>query len=292
MSSPQDEPPSAVSTVLSSALSAAVSAAVAVATAVDAKADLATLLDEWEEAQQGTTELLVFILTKLAAICVWKAVIIICFIGLNVSGCFSWRWLRLFVCCRISELIERETGEYHKADPDPFDDRHPGCHPFSPIQEVSGARGLCAWCDFHRSSFSLLCWQCARQGFLSWTKALVLIGCWVSDSCITFQAGRTQTACWANSWRCSLWTMTLPMRWGLLDPLLSSALCLVNAVCLSTDVWWMSFQCVWISHTCFLFLEDECPKIFSFYWYKTEKNSKSSLLRTDDWFDWFSVDWQ
>uniref|UniRef100_A0A8D0CRP9 DDB1- and CUL4-associated factor 1 n=1 Tax=Sander lucioperca TaxID=283035 RepID=A0A8D0CRP9_SANLU len=26
----------------------------------------------------------------------------------------------------ISELIERETGEYHKADPDPFDDRHPG----------------------------------------------------------------------------------------------------------------------------------------------------------------------
>ncbi|XP_041804490.1 DDB1- and CUL4-associated factor 1-like isoform X2 [Chelmon rostratus] len=90
MSSPQDEPPSAVSTVLSSALSAAVSAAVAVATAVDAKADLATLLDEWEEAQQGTTELLVFILTK------------------------------------ISELIERETGEYHKADPDPFDDRHPG----------------------------------------------------------------------------------------------------------------------------------------------------------------------
>uniref|UniRef100_A0A8C9XIT6 DDB1- and CUL4-associated factor 1 n=1 Tax=Sander lucioperca TaxID=283035 RepID=A0A8C9XIT6_SANLU len=62
----------------------------AVANAVDAKADLTALLDEWEETQQGTTEQLVSILTK------------------------------------ISELIERETGEYHKADPDPFDDRHPG----------------------------------------------------------------------------------------------------------------------------------------------------------------------
>lgn len=30
---------------------------------------------------------------------------------------------------RISELIERETGEYYKSDPDPFDDRHPGSHP-------------------------------------------------------------------------------------------------------------------------------------------------------------------
>ncbi|KAK9529756.1 hypothetical protein VZT92_013830 [Zoarces viviparus] len=82
MSSPEEEQSSA----LSSALSAAVSAAMA----VDSKADLAALLDEWEEAQQGTTEQLVSILTKM------------------------------------SELIERETGEYHKADPDPFDDRHPG----------------------------------------------------------------------------------------------------------------------------------------------------------------------
>lgn len=33
------------------------------------------------------------------------------------------------MCChfhRISELVEKETEEYHKADPDPFDDRHPG----------------------------------------------------------------------------------------------------------------------------------------------------------------------
>ncbi|KAI3356904.1 hypothetical protein L3Q82_003551 [Scortum barcoo] len=31
-------------------------------------------------------------------------------------------------CCTviISELVEKETEEYHKADPDPFDDRHPG----------------------------------------------------------------------------------------------------------------------------------------------------------------------
>ncbi|XP_070815845.1 DDB1- and CUL4-associated factor 1-like isoform X1 [Chaetodon trifascialis] len=90
MASPQEEPSAAVSAVLSSALSAAVSAAMAVAMAVDVKADLAALLDEWEEAQQGTTEQLLSILTK------------------------------------ISELLERETGEYHKADPDPFDDRHPG----------------------------------------------------------------------------------------------------------------------------------------------------------------------
>ncbi|XP_031159460.1 DDB1- and CUL4-associated factor 1-like isoform X2 [Sander lucioperca] len=86
MSSPEDEAAAA----MLSAVSAAVSAAMAVANAVDAKADLTALLDEWEETQQGTTEQLVSILTK------------------------------------ISELIERETGEYHKADPDPFDDRHPG----------------------------------------------------------------------------------------------------------------------------------------------------------------------
>ncbi|KAJ3602361.1 hypothetical protein NHX12_030119 [Muraenolepis orangiensis] len=57
---------------------------------VDAKAELSALLDQWEQAQQGTTDELVTILTN------------------------------------ISELIERETEEYHKADPDPFDDRHPG----------------------------------------------------------------------------------------------------------------------------------------------------------------------
>uniref|UniRef100_A0A6Q2YUE3 DDB1- and CUL4-associated factor 1 n=1 Tax=Esox lucius TaxID=8010 RepID=A0A6Q2YUE3_ESOLU len=57
---------------------------------VDAKAELTSLLDKWEAAKQGSTEELVSILTK------------------------------------ISELIEQETEEYHKADPDPFDDRHPG----------------------------------------------------------------------------------------------------------------------------------------------------------------------
>uniref|UniRef100_A0A673X2C2 DDB1- and CUL4-associated factor 1 n=1 Tax=Salmo trutta TaxID=8032 RepID=A0A673X2C2_SALTR len=57
---------------------------------VDAKAELTSLLDQWETEQQGPTDDLVSILTK------------------------------------ISELVERETEEYHKADPDPFDDRHPG----------------------------------------------------------------------------------------------------------------------------------------------------------------------
>ena len=28
--------------------------------------------------------------------------------------------------CRMAELLERETEEYYKMDPDPFDDRHPG----------------------------------------------------------------------------------------------------------------------------------------------------------------------
>uniref|UniRef100_A0A3Q1G538 DDB1- and CUL4-associated factor 1 n=1 Tax=Acanthochromis polyacanthus TaxID=80966 RepID=A0A3Q1G538_9TELE len=56
----------------------------------DAKKELTALLGEWEEAQGGSTERLVSVLT------------------------------------RISELIEQQTAEYHKADPDPFDDRHPG----------------------------------------------------------------------------------------------------------------------------------------------------------------------
>lgn len=30
------------------------------------------------------------------------------------------------LCARMSELIEKETEEYRKGDPDPFDDRHPG----------------------------------------------------------------------------------------------------------------------------------------------------------------------
>ncbi|XP_030581654.1 DDB1- and CUL4-associated factor 1-like isoform X3 [Archocentrus centrarchus] len=85
MYSPDEEPSAAITAALS-VLSSAVSAAVA----VNSKADLSTLLDEWEEAQRGPTEQLVSVLNK------------------------------------ISELIEKETGEYHKADPDPFDDRHPG----------------------------------------------------------------------------------------------------------------------------------------------------------------------
>lgn len=32
----------------------------------------------------------------------------------------------VFFCARMSELIEKETEEYRKGDPDPFDDRHPG----------------------------------------------------------------------------------------------------------------------------------------------------------------------
>uniref|UniRef100_A0A669F603 DDB1- and CUL4-associated factor 1 n=1 Tax=Oreochromis niloticus TaxID=8128 RepID=A0A669F603_ORENI len=57
---------------------------------VDSKAELTSLLEQWEREQQGSTQDLVNILTK------------------------------------ISELVEKETEEYHKADPDPFDDRHPG----------------------------------------------------------------------------------------------------------------------------------------------------------------------
>lgn len=35
----------------------------------------------------------------------------------------------LCVFYRMSEVIEWETAEYHKTDPDPFDDRHPGNEP-------------------------------------------------------------------------------------------------------------------------------------------------------------------
>uniref|UniRef100_A0A673A5V8 DDB1- and CUL4-associated factor 1 n=1 Tax=Sphaeramia orbicularis TaxID=375764 RepID=A0A673A5V8_9TELE len=61
-----------------------------VSASVDSKAELTALLEQWEREQQGATQDLVNILTK------------------------------------ISELVEKETEEYHKADPDPFDDRHPG----------------------------------------------------------------------------------------------------------------------------------------------------------------------
>lgn len=64
MSSPDEEQSLGVMSGLASAVSAAISAAMAVAVSTDAKAHLATLLDEWEEAQRGTTEQLVSILTK------------------------------------------------------------------------------------------------------------------------------------------------------------------------------------------------------------------------------------
>uniref|UniRef100_H3DKK3 DDB1- and CUL4-associated factor 1 n=1 Tax=Tetraodon nigroviridis TaxID=99883 RepID=H3DKK3_TETNG len=57
---------------------------------VDSKAELTALLEQWEREQHGSTQDLVNILTN------------------------------------ISELVEKETEEYHKVDPDPFDDRHPG----------------------------------------------------------------------------------------------------------------------------------------------------------------------
>ncbi|TKS71885.1 hypothetical protein D9C73_004663 [Collichthys lucidus] len=67
-SPPEEDPPTLASiipaSILSSALSAAVSAAMAVAMAVDGKESLTALLEEWEEAQRGTTEQLVSILTK------------------------------------------------------------------------------------------------------------------------------------------------------------------------------------------------------------------------------------
>ncbi|XP_078517401.1 DDB1- and CUL4-associated factor 1 isoform X1 [Lissotriton helveticus] len=56
---------------------------------VDSKAELTTLLEQWES-EHGSGRDMVPILT------------------------------------RMSELIEKETEEYRKGDPDPFDDRHPG----------------------------------------------------------------------------------------------------------------------------------------------------------------------
>ncbi|MGH0181756.1 UNVERIFIED_CONTAM: hypothetical protein FKN15_007446 [Acipenser sinensis] len=70
--------------------SASASASTLASTHVDSKAELSSLLEQWEREQHGSGQDMVPILTK------------------------------------ISDLIERETEEYHKADPDPFDDRHPG----------------------------------------------------------------------------------------------------------------------------------------------------------------------
>lgn len=63
---------SALSFVLSDALTSTVSSAFSSAMAVakeDAKAELTTLLEEWEEAQAGTTERLVSILTQSVVVC-------------------------------------------------------------------------------------------------------------------------------------------------------------------------------------------------------------------------------
>ncbi|XP_028303285.1 DDB1- and CUL4-associated factor 1-like isoform X2 [Gouania willdenowi] len=57
---------------------------------IDVKAELTALLEEWEEAQHGTTESQVSVLT------------------------------------RMSVLFEREKEVYHRGDPDPFDGRHQG----------------------------------------------------------------------------------------------------------------------------------------------------------------------
>lgn len=87
---------------------------------VDSKAELTALLEQWEREQQGSTQELVNILTKSVLPPEYKATI-------------PWRHIFWLTICggktltfRISELVEKETEEYHKADPDPFDDRHPG----------------------------------------------------------------------------------------------------------------------------------------------------------------------
>ncbi|GCB66585.1 hypothetical protein scyTo_0000617 [Scyliorhinus torazame] len=65
------------------------SAMASVTANVDSKAELTSLLEQWERENNN---------------------------GQNVVP----------VLTKISDLIEKETEEYHKADPDPFDDRHPG----------------------------------------------------------------------------------------------------------------------------------------------------------------------
>lgn len=76
--------------VLSSAFASALSSAMSVALADDARAELCKLIDQWQNIPAGFTEELVTFLTKM------------------------------------SEVIEQESRQYNMADPDPFDDRHPG----------------------------------------------------------------------------------------------------------------------------------------------------------------------
>lgn len=98
---------------------------------VDSKAELTALLEQWEREQQGSTQELVNILTKSVK-------------TFNHTVAFNdvfWLNLRKYMLKKktnqnlihvlkkhfsISELVEKETEEYHKVDPDPFDDRHPG----------------------------------------------------------------------------------------------------------------------------------------------------------------------
>lgn len=86
MAASDQEELEALGAVLSSALASAVSSAMAVALGNE----ISNLIDHWEDIQNGSTEELVSTLTKM------------------------------------SEVIERETREFLMADPDPFDDRHPG----------------------------------------------------------------------------------------------------------------------------------------------------------------------
>ncbi|XP_061430043.1 LOW QUALITY PROTEIN: DDB1- and CUL4-associated factor 1 [Lethenteron reissneri] len=79
----------AAAAATAAATAAAATAAAAIASTVDSKAELGLLLEQWER-EKGT--------------------------GADPIPLLS----------QISDLIERETEEYHKADPDPFDDRHPG----------------------------------------------------------------------------------------------------------------------------------------------------------------------
>lgn len=61
--------------------------------------------------------------------------LLFCTLTVNIDYCRWWYIFLLYaclaltlssLCIRMSELIEKETEEYRKGDPDPFDDRHPG----------------------------------------------------------------------------------------------------------------------------------------------------------------------
>lgn len=195
MSSADEEPSAAIVAALTSALSSAVSAAMAVAMAVDSKADLSALLDEWEEAQRGPTEQLVSVLNRFLFFKL-VATQMTCDVRASQSA-----WVCGSILSRnpvSSVCFLQNIGADWERD-----------------GRVSQSRPGSVWWPSSRwvldplASMLHVFHTLFRKMISTTNHSNCSDFC---DSCVTLQDGRTLTACWDNSWRCSLWTMTSLMQ--------------------------------------------------------------------------------